>query len=88
MRSRMRKLFFDAIAVKERKEMGRLLRKSPGYSAAAILTLALCIGGTTAIFAIINSFLLRPLPVHEPNRLVGVKELREDRPIPLDFYAW
>lgn len=67
----------------------RLLRKSPGFSASAILTLALGIGATTAIFTIINSFLLRPIPVREPSRLIGIKELREDRPIPfLDSWTW
>jgi predicted permease len=52
----------------------RVLRKSRGYSVAAILTLALGIGATTAIFTLVNSFLLRPLPVREPGRLVGVRQ--------------
>lgn len=75
--------------IQDLRYAARLLRKSPGYSGAAILTLALCIGSTTAIFTIINSFLLRPLPVYQPHRLVGIRELRVDRPIPfLDPYAW
>ena len=60
----------------------RVLRKSRGYSAAAILTLALGIGATTAIFTLVNGFLLRPLPVHEPDRLVAVREVDPQRPIP------
>lgn len=52
------------------RDAGRLLRRSPGFAATAILSLALGIGGNTAIFSILNSLVLRPLPVHEPERLV------------------
>jgi putative ABC transport system permease protein len=52
----------------------RVLRKSRGYSVAAILTLALGIGANTAIFSLVNSFLLRPLPVRDPATLLGVRE--------------
>jgi len=51
----------------------RVLVKSRGYSVAAILTLTLGIGATAAIFTVINSVLLRPLPVREPGRLVAVR---------------
>jgi len=48
----------------------RLLWKDRGFTATTLLTLALCIGANTAIFAVVNSVLLRPLAVPEPERLV------------------
>src|SRR5437867_4284486 len=48
----------------------RLLWKDRGYSATAILTLAVCIGANAAIFTIVNSVLLRPLPVPESHRIL------------------
>jgi predicted permease len=48
----------------------RMLRRSPGFAAAAILSMALGIGANTAIFSLIHTLLLRPLPVHAPGELV------------------
>ena len=52
----------------------RLLLRDPGFSALTVITLALGIGATTAIYSVVNTVLLNPIPGPEPERLVQIAE--------------
>jgi putative ABC transport system permease protein len=73
----------------------RALRRKPGFTFVTVLTLAIGIGGTTAIFGAVNAVLLRPLPFPEPDRLVQVYKTSLKQPdrvggavSPPDFTDW
>ena len=67
--------FFEDV-MRDARHMGRGLRRTPGFTIAVVLTLALGIGANTAIFSVVDQLLLRPLPYPDGENLVMVYEAR------------
>ncbi|MGE5144830.1 MAG: ABC transporter permease [Acidobacteriota bacterium] len=67
---------------------GRLLRRSPGFAAVAVATLALGIGATTAVLSFVDAILLHPLPYADPERLVVLLHGGENPVSPANYLDW
>jgi putative ABC transport system permease protein len=78
----------DAL-IRDVKQTIRLLSRNRGFAAAALITIALGVGGTTAVFSVVYGVLLRPLPYPEPDRLVRLWEVHPagQPPIPGQFLS-
>jgi|SRR5579872_46081 len=72
----------------------RLLRRAPSFTAAVVLITAIGIGGTAAIFSVVNAVLIRPLPFEQPERLMQVAEKNDALHLPafgasvLNYLSW
>ena len=75
----MLQLFSDA--VKDLRFGARVLRRSPVFTVVAVASLALGIGGSAAVFSLINAIVLRALPIAEPHRLFLVERRQRRRPL-------
>jgi putative ABC transport system permease protein len=80
-------------SVRDLRYGARVLRRAPGFTAAALLTLALGIGATSAIFSVVRTVMLEPLPYHQPDRILTIWETNRGGTTrnviaPANFVAW
>jgi putative ABC transport system permease protein len=80
-------------SLRDLRHGARVLRRAPGFTAAALVTLALGIGATSAIYSVVRAVMLEPLPYHEPDRVVAVWETNRGGTArnviaPANFVAW
>ena len=86
-RGRQRRELMDTVLQDVRFGL-RSLRRTPAFALVAILTLALGIGATTAIFSVVNAVVLRPLPYPDPDRIVMVWMDNKPQKMAEDIHSW
>jgi putative ABC transport system permease protein len=91
-RDEIRPAFLDD-CLRDIRHGARMMRRAPGFTAAAIATLALGIGATSAIFGIVRTVMLEPLPYQNPDRIVGLWETNRGGAVrnviaPANFVEW